>query len=254
MGVDRVAAAVRTSLAALPVDALTRTADLLEEAQQTLEDASRSSGSQDLRNAVAGLAEARRLTAVVQDLVSRTASGLTAYLGTLGVKPPSAPQSSPAAGTIPSPPEPARKPTRTADGRRLSHEQAAALAAVLPPPVTRSTGQKTHGRWVDEHGQAHELVSGNDAGSDAAWTLLQERGIPLKAAPVTVSHVEQKLAARMVAEGRNHVDLVLNNRPCRNAFGCDTLLPIMLPSGYSVTIHAPNYRKTFTGGLNPWSR
>nr|WP_245589831.1 DddA-like double-stranded DNA deaminase toxin [Amycolatopsis balhimycina] len=31
-------------------------------------------------------------------------------------------------------------------------------------------------------------------------------------------------------------------------FGCDTLLPVILPKGYSLTVHAPNYRKTFTGG------
>ncbi|MEA5366446.1 DddA-like double-stranded DNA deaminase toxin [Amycolatopsis sp., V23-08] len=128
------------------------------------------------------------------------------------------------------------------------------MRAQLPPPVVRSTGQKTHGRWVDENGQAHEIVSGNDANSAAAWTILQQQGIPLKAAPVTVSHVEQKLAAQMVDEGRQHVDVVLNNRPCRSTFGCDSLLPVMFPAGYSVTVHAPNYRKTFTGGMNPWSR
>ncbi|MEU4806356.1 DddA-like double-stranded DNA deaminase toxin [Actinosynnema sp. NPDC023587] len=48
------------------------------------------------------------------------------------------------------------------------------------------------------------------------------------------------------------VTLVLNHRPCRGAMGCDTLLPILLREGYSLTVHGPNYRKRFTGGAEPW--
>ncbi|MEC3980410.1 DddA-like double-stranded DNA deaminase toxin [Amycolatopsis sp. H20-H5] len=116
------------------------------------------------------------------------------------------------------------------------------------------SGQKTHGRWVDEHGQAHEIVSGRDNDAADAARLLRDKGIPQRGELTTTADVEQKIAARMVREGRKHVDVVLNNRPCRGLFGCDTLVPVILPEGYTLTVHAPNYQKTFTGGKQPWSR
>jgi SCP1.201-like deaminase len=138
------------------------------------------------------------------------------------------------------------------DGQRLTREQAVKLAEELPPPVVSNTGAKTHGLWVDEHGTAHKIVSGKDADADLAWSILRNRGIPVPAEPTTTSDVEQKLAARMVREGRKHLDVTLNNRPCRGVFGCDVLVPVILPEGYSLTVHAPNYKKTFTGGAQPW--
>ncbi|MEV6902490.1 DddA-like double-stranded DNA deaminase toxin [Amycolatopsis sp. NPDC051372] len=78
------------------------------------------------------------------------------------------------------------------------------------------TGQKTHGRRVDEHGQAHEIVSGNDADAAEAARLLREKGIPQRGDETTTADVEQKIAARMVREGRKHVDIV-RCRPWPNA-------------------------------------
>ncbi|HEX3778741.1 MAG TPA: DddA-like double-stranded DNA deaminase toxin [Pseudonocardiaceae bacterium] len=121
----------------------------------------------------------------------------------------------------------------------------------LPPAVPRPNveGKKTHGRWVDEHGQAKPIVSGRDEDSAEVWRILQERGIRLPFAPTTVTDVEQKLAARMVREGRRELSVVLNNRPCRGQYSCNTLVPAILPEGYALTVHGPGgYRKTFTGG------
>jgi hypothetical protein len=82
---------------------------------------------------------------------------------------------------------------------------------------------------------------------------LKERGLAARTEPVAVSHAEQKLAARMVRDKIIDATLVINNRPCRGPAGCDTLLPLLLPPGYSLTVHGPNYRKTFTGGaVPPW--
>lgn len=61
-----------------------------------------------------------------------------------------------------------------------------------------------------------------------------------------------KAAVRARRDGATHTEVVLNNVPCRGIYGCDQLLPILLPSGYSLTVHGPNYRKTFTGGQK-WS-
>jgi hypothetical protein len=142
------------------------------------------------------------------------------------------------------------------DGKRLSREEAATVAATLPPPVPRPNtgGQKTHGQWFDEHGRAHAITSGQDGDSTKVWETLQGLDIPTAGPPTAVSDVEQKLAARMVQDGRRHADVVINNVPCVGRYGCDALVPVILPDGYSLTVHGPNYRKTYTGGAKPWWR
>jgi len=68
------------------------------------------------------------------------------------------------------------------------------------------------------------------------------------------SHTEMKVAARLHAEFERlgepqHATIVLNNVPCRRPAGCGRLLPVMLPDGCSLTVHAPGYRRRFTGGM-----
>jgi hypothetical protein len=130
-------------------------------------------------------------------------------------------------------------------------ERIEALRDELPETVVRGSGQKTHGRWVGPDGVAHEIVSGRDEDSAAALQVLRTRGLPLRSEPAAISHVEQKLAALMVRSRVRHATLVINNRPCRGPAGCDTFVPVILPNGYSLTIYAPGYRKTFTGGASP---
>jgi hypothetical protein len=51
-----------------------------------------------------------------------------------------------------------------------------------------------------------------------------------------------------------NITVVINHRPCKGRLGCEGLVPVVLPEGYSLTVHAPNYRKRFTGGAQPWWR
>lgn len=59
----------------------------------------------------------------------------------------------------------------------------------------------------------------------------------------------------MRREKIQHASVVINYVPCRLKWGCDNLLPVILPEGYTLTVYGPNYRKTFTGGKRPpWQR
>jgi hypothetical protein len=190
------------------------------------------SAAQDPKDAAARMASAQRALTEVQASLAAVDQHLVRYLALLGITTTAgAPPSS--AGTGP--------PSASIDK----------LRGLLPPPVVSGSGQKTHGRWVGPDGTDHPVVSGRDADSTAAWEMLKRRGITAWAEPIAVSHVEQKLAARMVREKITHATLVINNTPCGGVLGCDALLPVLLPAGYSLTVHGPNYRKTFTGGAVP---
>jgi hypothetical protein len=41
------------------------------------------------------------------------------------------------------------------------------------------------------------------------------------------------------------------NDVCSGDLSCEDLLPVMLPAGCSLTVHAPNDRRTFIGGAQP---
>jgi SCP1.201-like deaminase len=126
----------------------------------------------------------------------------------------------------------------------------------LPPPITaadRGTGRKVHGRWVGGDGVTRAVVSGADEWSEYADEVFGRMGY-LKLS--TTRHAEMKLAARMRAEFERtgqpqHASVVQIEEPCPRRWGCAMLLPVMLPEGCSLTVHAPNYRRTFTGGLRP---
>ncbi|MEU7524131.1 DddA-like double-stranded DNA deaminase toxin [Saccharothrix sp. NPDC042600] len=128
----------------------------------------------------------------------------------------------------------------------------------LPPPITPGErGRKTHGRWITPDGDAEPIVSGKDDDSDAADAMLRNMG--MRAASAKTADVEIKLAARMVREGVQHATVVINNTPCVGRFGCDTLVPILLPPGSTLTVHGVNaqgerFRKRYTGGARPWWR
>lgn len=50
------------------------------------------------------------------------------------------------------------------------------------------------------------------------------------------------------------MDILINNVPCEGPYGCDSLVPVILPAGYALTVYGPNYKKTFRGGATPWWR
>jgi hypothetical protein len=94
-------------------------------------------------------------------------------------------------------------------------------------------------------------VSGDDD-----WAMYVERVFKrLGKRVLTVSsHAEMKVAGQLRADCERtgepqHATVVLNNEPCSQPRGCARMLPVMLPEGCSFTVHAPNYRRTFTGGM-----
>ncbi|WP_410618229.1 DddA-like double-stranded DNA deaminase toxin [Amycolatopsis sp. cmx-8-4] len=189
-GAGDLSSAVRKALRELPPGGLERAADLADEARQAL--TRLGSEQSEVRQAVAGFERVAAGASALRQVVDCAAGLLTGYLDRLGVSEPPPAGAGTAVGPVPS----------TAAGK----------PAVSP---YRQHGAKTHGRWVDEHGRTHEIVSGLDDSAEAV-RLLREHGIPPRGHLAATADVEQKPAARMV--------------------------------------HAPNYRKTFTGGAKPWSR
>lgn len=229
--------------------ALHTASELAEDAQGLLKSAAEGSLQVDVENvttqfaeAVVGIAELHRhLGAAVdgtQKILRRLELGeSTATCG----------------GAVPTAPLP---PQRTPEAsQRGASERVERLRRDLPPPVQPRTGQKTHGRWftdTDAPGtSAGELTSGHDDWSEVAERHLLDLGVP--GTPVTAAHVEIKIAVHLARSGVRHATLVLNNTPCKGRFGCDTLVPVVLPEGSSLTVHgvAPDGRtvmKTYTGG------
>ncbi|MDQ3403248.1 MAG: hypothetical protein M3548_07620 [Actinomycetota bacterium] len=107
---------------------------------------------------------------------------------------------------------------------------------------------------MDGDGKIHAIASGRDEDAVEVWRLLTAAGMRSTTEPMITNHVEMKVAARMVRQGAHHTEVAINNLPCTGRFSCDTWLPVILPEGYSLTVHGPNYRKTFTGGQKRWSR
>ncbi|MCP3805111.1 hypothetical protein NLX83_38185 [Allokutzneria sp. A3M-2-11 16] len=124
--------------------------------------------------------------------------------------------------------------------------------------MARGRRQKTHGRWIGPDGGVRTIVSGEDERTPQINDTLRSMGCP-RVPIATAADVEMKLVALMREKGADdpewrHFTLVINNRPCRGILGCATLIGIMLPEGYSLTIHAPNYHKRIPGGAKPWWR
>ncbi|GLY47969.1 DddA-like double-stranded DNA deaminase toxin [Lentzea sp. NBRC 102530] len=126
-------------------------------------------------------------------------------------------------------------------GRGDKDERASQLRKELPPPVQPRSGQKTHGRWfTGAAGEAESIVSGVDDMAAAAEQHLAGIGVP--AVPITTSDVELKLAVHMAQQGIRDATVVINHMPCKGDFGCDTLVPVVLPEGSSLTVYGINRR------------
>ncbi|MEV6908056.1 DddA-like double-stranded DNA deaminase toxin [Amycolatopsis sp. NPDC051071] len=134
--------------------------------------------------------------------------------------------------------------TTSPEGGLSDDERAQALRADLPPPVTER-GQKTHGRWfANGSGEpAKEIVSGkhepdpddpDDVSYEAAQAHLTKLGYNRLA---IASHVETRLAVRMARTSLRDVTVTLNHVPCPGPFGCDTVMPSVLPPGATLTVH-----------------
>lgn len=156
-----------------------------------------------------------------------------------------------AGGGAPKSPPPVEGP----DGSKYPPD-AAWAADIMPPRVkTGQPNQKTIG-YADR-----ELNQPFTSGNDQEWSprvqqRLRERGIPLDMARRLKSHVELKVAARMIERGQTHSELVINHVPCGSqqgtTGGCHAALDKFLPEGTTLTVHGTTpqgtpYSHTYRG-------
>ncbi|WP_147460188.1 DddA-like double-stranded DNA deaminase toxin [Actinokineospora cianjurensis] len=131
------------------------------------------------------------------------------------------------------------------------------LRVGLPPDlprvangVRRRPAAKTHGRWLGSDGVVREEVSGWDSKYYEAVEWFY--GQPEKKVPLTAADVEVKLAVHMRNNKIMRVELAINNIPCVGEWGCDTLVPRILPRGYTMTIHGSGgFHAIYHGEANP---
>ncbi|WP_370948104.1 DddA-like double-stranded DNA deaminase toxin [Amycolatopsis sp. cg5] len=201
--------------------------------------------------------EQRQAIIALVDLLDRAQRDLAAYTTRIA-----GPSAEPQVGALARKSHDRGQPeadTTSARPAPVSTERLDELRAELPPPVDSGKGQKTHGRWIDGEGRAYAVISQADEWKDEVNTILEEEGCP-RVPIARASDVELRLAARMRQEGKTdpnmrHVTLLINNVPCDGFFSCESLLSVVLPPGYTLTVHGKNgYVRTFTGGGKPWWR
>jgi hypothetical protein len=165
----------------------------------------------------------------------------------------------PAPDTLPvQPAPPAARGPETPDPPVVPQERVEAIRRTLPPPVVPRSGQRTVGQWIGPDGTAAPITSGFDRRSALVQGQLARMGRP--AGSSRSGDVEQKLAAYMAANGIKHATVIINHVPCRQGRdSCDTLVPILLPEGSTLTVHGQNSNGTririrYTGGAQPWWR
>ncbi len=234
-----------------------------EEARTALEQAEdlASEAHDTLARALAGSAGLESETAIVLVEFAKVTDGCKGYLWPLITEAVKAAESIAArlAGRRTAPPAPeARKPAQPPDPPVVPVERVEAIRRTLPPPVVPRSGQRTVGQWIGPDGTAETITSGFDQRSALVQGQLARMGLPEGSA--RSGDVEQKLAAYMAANGIEHATVIINHTPCRQGpDSCDTLVPILLPEGYTLTVHGqkPNGTRTrirYTGGAQPWWR
>jgi hypothetical protein len=223
----------------LPLSPLDEAQQNLANAAETLRTVGQGSAEPDLEYSLGMMEQARKLLGEVGQLVASIRERVGQIADAIGGVPPApAGAASPPTGALPVP-----------------ASRIAEVMAALPPPVDHPPprGQpyvRTHGRLLDRNGKvAAALVSGSDDDSAAAKQALAELGLP----PVAVAtHVEMKAVLRARQAGLIHATLVVNNTPCPGPFGCDRLLPVLLRSGESLTVHWPGgHSRTYSGRRRP---
>ncbi|WP_326559688.1 DddA-like double-stranded DNA deaminase toxin [Micromonospora sp. NBC_01796] len=105
-------------------------------------------------------------------------------------------------------------------------------ARTLP---ARQPKDPTHGVAVIDGRQIPMIRSGREAEAAAdlkpAYRLIA----------TTTDHVEAKLAARMRREHATEATLLVNNPPCEyTPYGCEQILPRLLPAGTRMTVYVRN--------------
>ncbi|MEV6907197.1 DddA-like double-stranded DNA deaminase toxin [Amycolatopsis sp. NPDC051071] len=119
----------------------------------------------------------------------------------------------------------------------VSQDRVDELRQNLPPRVDRGEGQKTHGQWVTDSGEGEpwHIVSGRDDMEAAAVQFFKDQGA--RRMPSTTADVEVKLAVHMQNKGISSATVAVNNEVCKGPFGCETLVPKILPQGSALTVY-----------------
>ncbi|MGX7824124.1 DddA-like double-stranded DNA deaminase toxin [Actinokineospora sp. 24-640] len=257
MSVEKIVAELRQVLDLLDLTALTQALDLIHQAELTFANAAQGSQQPEARQVLGLFAQSKQQLGQVYQSVIETKALVEQYLTNLvggtgtGASTPEADRSkdrSPnrkSTGTTPD------ATTVTSGLSSDKQRQVRDVLATLPPEVPKPnpSGKKTHGKVM---GSDEVIVSGMDDESAEVWQRLLKAGIPPRAKTMAVNHVEMKVAVRMIRSGAKHIEVVVNNQPCPGILGCRELLPIILPEGYRLTVHGPNYHGTFEGG-EKWS-
>ncbi|MDQ3577679.1 MAG: hypothetical protein M3443_08795 [Actinomycetota bacterium] len=238
MSVEKVVAELQRVLGLLDLPILMRAAELIDQAEHGIAQATQGSQQPDAGQVVAQFASVKQQLEQAHHQIEQTRQLVQRYVANIA-------GSSLTTVTTSTP-----KPTSTSPAQGGSKKINDILAG-LPPEVPKPnpSGKKTHGQVV---GSEDVVISGEDAESDEVWQRLVTAGVPEKFKPMSIDHVEMKVALRMVKSGNTSVELAINNKPCRGLWSCRALLPILLPEGYTLTVYGPNYRGTFTGGKK-WS-
>lgn len=266
--VDDVAKQVNAALdkASKCRDELAAADDLAEEAHDLLAVALRGSvaDERDVEPLLATFSGMRADMLVLFRALDAGRAAAERYLGTLAgdatpepgsdAQRPAQPPQRPSPAQSSGQPSPARQ-AEPVDPSAIPPERIEELRRELPPPVVPNSGQKTHGRWIGPDGAVRKVVSERDEGSALVEQQLAAKGLRRK---ITRSgDVEMKVAADMAANGIKDATVVINYVPCQGPLGCDTLVPILLPEGATLTVHGitetgERTRTRYSGGAQPW--
>jgi hypothetical protein len=245
---DKAAAEIRAGQAKIAdgLSTLNRAAVLFDEARTLLRQAIQGTSRPEAGQALATLGQTIDTLVMHRQAVQAASTAVETYLANVasGVRTVDA---QPSTSSAAKPPSVQPKPVT------VSKERVDQLRRELPPDITpladRLPGTpqpKTHGRWIDPSGQVREEISGWDHKYRAAVEWFKSQ--PNRRRPATASDVEVKLAVHMRLENIRHVTLVINHVPCEGELGCDTLVPQILPAGYTLAVHgARGFRKVYHG-------
>lgn len=246
VSIEQVATEMRAGIAkvAAGLADLNRSALMIHEARVLLRQSTQGTCRSEAAQAAGLLASVQERIIALYELGNSATTTIQNYLA--GVAGGATTGAGPAS---PRQPSTSAAPARTVD---LPSDRIDALRRTLPPDVpprgqrVRGAPQpKTHGRWVDSSGREHEEVSGWDDKYRSAKAWFESRG---KKVPTTVSDVEIKLAVHMQENCIKNATLIINNTPCVGMAGCDTLLPEILPDGYTMDVYGSGgFHKVYRG-------
>lgn len=133
--------------------------------------------------------------------------------------------------------------------KTLKGAQADEIAKILESLPVRAAGDPTVGQVIKikKDGTVEQIGGAFKSGENAPFVndiddyLKTTDGIPYPPAGKhpAISHVETKLAWRMVDKQTKNVDLVINKveGPCGGDFSCLMVVPKILPKGYTLTVY-----------------